>query len=81
MRLWRLLGGLAYGSLPSGSERISRPFDGASAPWRSREMAPSPGASMTPNRYLPLEVPEGPAAATSIHNNSGSPQGPADLRR
>ena len=24
-----------------------------------------------PNRYLPLEVPEGPAAATSIHNNSG----------
>ena len=30
----------------------------------------------TPNRYLPLEVPEGPAAATSIHNNSGPPQGP-----
>ena len=23
----------------------------------------------TPNRYLPLEVPEGPAAATSIQNS------------
>ena len=34
-----------------------------------------------PNRYLPLEVPEGLAAATSIYNNSGPPQGPADLRR
>ena len=39
------------------------------------------GLFMTPNRYLPLEVPEGPAAATSIQNNSGPPQGPADLRR
>jgi hypothetical protein len=29
-----------------------------------------------PNRYLPLEVPEGPAAATSIQNISGPPQGP-----
>ena len=38
------------------------------------------GLFMTPNRYLPLEVPEGPAAATSIYNNSGSPQGPAVLR-
>ena len=35
------------------------------------------GLFMTPNRYLPLEVPEGPAAATSIHNNSGPPK---DLR-
>ena len=44
-------------------------------------MKPLPwGLFMTPNRYLPLEVPEGPAAATSIHNNSGSPQGPAVLR-
>ena len=39
------------------------------------------GLFMTPNPYLPLEVPEGLAAATSIHNNSGPPQGPADLRR
>jgi hypothetical protein len=31
-----------------------------------------------PNRFLPFEVPEGPAAATSIQNNSGLPQGPAD---
>ena len=30
-----------------------------------------------PNRFLPFEVPEGPAAATSIQNNSGLPQGPA----
>src|SRR6476646_12278410 len=29
--------------------------------------------------YLPLELPEGPAAATSIQKNSGLPQGPADL--
>jgi hypothetical protein len=29
-------------------------------------------------RYLLLEVPEGPAAATSIQKNSGLPQGPAD---
>ena len=29
-------------------------------------------------RYLPLEEPEAPAAATSIQKNSGLPQGPAD---
>ena len=34
-----------------------------------------------PNRYLPLEAPEGLSAATSIQNNSGPPQRPADLRR
>jgi hypothetical protein len=27
-----------------------------------------------PNRHLPLEVPEGPAAATSIQKNSGCPK-------
>ena len=91
VRLWRLQGGPAYGSLPSGSASIHRQCSASAAlstaqasPWHSRlgarnERYSPGGLFMTPNRYLPSEVPEGPAAATSIQNNSGPPQGPADL--
>ena len=75
MGLWRLLGGLAYGALPSGSALIHRQCSASAAlstaqasRWRSRQ-----GREMRHSAIWLLEVPEGPAAATSIQNNSGRP--------
>ena len=59
-----------FGVNPSTVQRISRPFDGASV-----AVALPLGARNEALRYLLLEVPEGPAAATSIQNDLGLPQG------